>query len=50
MKILVNVFHPNLEQSKVNRRWVKELEARNDITINNGYSHYPALVHLSYDY
>ena len=41
MKILVNVFHPNLEQSKVNLRWVKELEVRNDITINNGYSHYP---------
>jgi len=41
MKILVNVFHPNLGQSKVNHRWVTELEAHNDITINHGYSHYP---------
>ena len=41
MKILVNVFHPNLEQSKVNRRWVKELEGRPDITINIAYSRYP---------
>jgi glutathione-regulated potassium-efflux system ancillary protein KefG len=41
MKILVNVFHPNLEKSRVNRRWIKELEAHNEITINNGYSRYP---------
>ncbi len=40
MKILVNVFHPNLEQSKVNRRWVTELQAHPDITINHCYSHY----------
>ena len=41
MKILVNAFHPNLEQSKVNRRWVKELEAHKDITINQCYLKYP---------
>lgn len=40
MKILVNVFHPHLEQSRVNRRWIRELEAHNDITVNDGYSLY----------
>ena len=41
MKILVNVFHPNLEQSKVNRRWVTELEKSSKVTINLPYSRYP---------
>jgi glutathione-regulated potassium-efflux system ancillary protein KefG len=40
MKVLVNVFHPNLKQSKVNRRWVEELEQHNDITVNVEYSQY----------
>jgi glutathione-regulated potassium-efflux system ancillary protein KefG len=41
MKILVNIFHPNLERSKVNRRWLEELEKFDDITINIAYSQYP---------
>jgi glutathione-regulated potassium-efflux system ancillary protein KefG len=41
MKILVNVFHPNLEnQSKVNNAWVKELEKHKAITINREYTQY----------
>ena len=34
MKILVNLFHANLEKSTVNRRWLKELESQSQITIN----------------
>ena len=41
MKILVNVFHPNLEQSNVNRRWVEELERSSKFTINLPYARYP---------
>lgn len=41
MNILVNVFHPNLEQSKVNHRWVTELEKSAKVTINLPYSRYP---------
>jgi glutathione-regulated potassium-efflux system ancillary protein KefG len=41
MKILVNVFHPHLyDQSKVNSRWVHELEKFRDITINLQYTNY----------
>jgi glutathione-regulated potassium-efflux system ancillary protein KefG len=41
MKILVNVFHPNLEnQSKVNNAWVKGLEKNKAITINREYAQY----------
>jgi putative NADPH-quinone reductase len=41
MKILVNLFHSNLEKSTVNRRWLKELEGHSQITINQPYSKYP---------
>lgn len=41
MKILVNVFHPNLDLSKVNRRWVKELESCSDLSVNLVYARYP---------
>jgi putative NADPH-quinone reductase len=41
MKILVNVFHPNLELSKVNHRWVKELASCSDLTVNLIYERYP---------
>jgi glutathione-regulated potassium-efflux system ancillary protein KefG len=41
MKILVNVFHPHLaDQSRVNSRWVQELEKSNEITINLEYANY----------
>ena len=41
MKILVNVFHPHLDdQSRVNSSWVRELENFGDITINRQYSQY----------
>lgn len=41
MKVLVNLFHPGLEQSNVNQRWARALEARADITINKLYDQYP---------
>jgi glutathione-regulated potassium-efflux system ancillary protein KefG len=41
MKILVNVFHPSLDRSTVNRRWVAELEKHGEITVNLGYARYP---------
>jgi hypothetical protein len=41
MKILVNLFHANLEKSTVNRRWLKELESHSQITINQPYRQYP---------
>lgn len=40
MKILVNVFHPNLEESTVNRIWVQKLE-NTAITVNRVYEKYP---------
>lgn len=40
MKILVNLFHPGLKQSNVNRRWAEALEARTDVTINKLYEQY----------
>ncbi|OOZ37346.1 NAD(P)H-dependent oxidoreductase [Solemya velesiana gill symbiont] len=41
MKILVNAFHPHLEdQSRVNSRWISELDKHGDITVNRQYSHY----------
>ena len=41
MKILVNLFHSNMEKSTVNRRWLRELENHTEITINQPYSQYP---------
>ncbi|WP_445505534.1 NAD(P)H-dependent oxidoreductase [Niallia sp. 03091] len=40
MKVLVNVFHPNLNESKVNKKWVERLQSEN-VTINNLYEKYP---------
>ena len=40
MKVLVNVFHPNLNESKVNKKWVERLQKEN-VTINNLYEKYP---------
>ena len=42
MRILVNVFHPHLDdQSRVNSRWVQELKKSNEITLNLQYANYP---------
>lgn len=41
MKILVNVFHPQLANSRINRRWLAALESRADIRINRLYERYP---------
>jgi glutathione-regulated potassium-efflux system ancillary protein KefG len=40
MKILVNVFHPDLMHSTVNRRWVEELTKDRSITVNVQYEQY----------
>lgn len=41
MKTLVVVVHPNLNESRVNRRWVLELENRAEVTIHRLYEAYP---------
>ncbi|MCT4612105.1 MAG: NAD(P)H-dependent oxidoreductase [Clostridia bacterium] len=41
MKTLVIVAHPNFEESRVNKRWVKELEKYEDITVRNLSEVYP---------
>lgn len=41
MKILVNAFHPDLQRSIVNRRWLEELAHHAEITVNAVYQHYP---------
>ncbi|MEQ8236357.1 MAG: NAD(P)H-dependent oxidoreductase [Syntrophomonadaceae bacterium] len=42
MKTLVIVVHPNLEQSKINKRWSEELLKHEDkITVNLLYQEYP---------
>jgi putative NADPH-quinone reductase len=41
MKILVNVFHPQLATSRVNRRWVEALENHDGIHVKKPYEHYP---------
>ena len=41
MKTLVVVAHPNLEKSRVNKRWIQELEKHEEITISNLNEKYP---------
>lgn len=41
MKILVNVFHPDLEKSVVNKTWVRQLENTADVTVRDIYRLYP---------
>ncbi|MGZ4107412.1 MAG: NAD(P)H-dependent oxidoreductase [Tumebacillaceae bacterium] len=41
MKVLVIVAHPNLAESRVNKRWVEELEKHPEITVHNLYKEYP---------
>ncbi len=42
MKTLVIVIHPNMEKSRINRRWVEELQKYPDqITVNLLFQEYP---------
>ncbi|MCA2999137.1 MAG: NAD(P)H-dependent oxidoreductase [Rhodocyclaceae bacterium] len=41
MRILVNMFHPQLKTSRINRRWVEELESQAAISINRVCERYP---------
>ena len=41
MKILVNVFHPDLEKSTVNKAWVRQLEKTADVTVRKICQRYP---------
>lgn len=40
-KTLVVVTHPHLEQSRINKRLVQELEARGEVTVHKLYDVYP---------
>ena len=41
MKVLVNLFHPHLERSVVNRAWADRLANQPGITLRNLYTLYP---------
>lgn len=41
MKILVNLFHPHLDKSTVNRAWAQRLAQEADITLRDLYALYP---------
>ena len=41
MKILVNLFHPHLDGSRVNRAWAQRLAAQPDITVRDIHALYP---------
>ena len=41
MKVLVNLFHPHLERSVVNRAWTDRLANQPGITLRNLYALYP---------
>ena len=41
MKVLVNLFHPHLERSVVNRAWADHLANQPGITLRNLYALYP---------
>ena len=41
MKILVNLFHPHLDSSRVNRAWAQHLSTQPDITVRDIYALYP---------
>ena len=41
MKVLVNVFHPNLSASTVNKAWVERLEGEPEVTVRKIYELYP---------
>ena len=41
MKILVCVFHPNIAESRVNKRWIEAISDDPQITVHELYSTYP---------
>lgn len=41
MKVLVNLFHPHLERSVVNRAWAERLANQSGITLRRLYALYP---------
>ncbi|NCT39796.1 NAD(P)H-dependent oxidoreductase [Bacillus sp. EB93] len=41
MKILVLIAHPNIKKSRVNARWMQELEHEKEVTVHNLYDRYP---------
>jgi putative NADPH-quinone reductase len=41
MSTLVIVVHPNLAESRINKRWVQELKQQSGVTIHNLYEVYP---------
>ncbi|WP_181350447.1 NAD(P)H-dependent oxidoreductase [Thalassobacillus sp. CUG 92003] len=41
MKILALIAHPNLQRSRVNARWMQELERMQEVTVHNLYGKYP---------
>lgn len=41
MKTLVVVSHPNIEKSRINRRWVEELKKYPELTVHELYKEYP---------
>ena len=43
MKILVNVFHPNLKDSKINKAMMSALNGQKNITVRDVYKEYGSL-------
>lgn len=41
MKTLVIVTHPNMEQSKVNKRFLEEMKRQEEVTVHELYKEYP---------
>ena len=41
MKILVNIFHPEINQSVANKTWLEKLKEHPEITTRLLYSDYP---------
>lgn len=41
MSTLVIVVHPDLAESRVNKRWMQELKKQSSVTVHNLYEIYP---------
>ncbi|KZE67052.1 MULTISPECIES: NAD(P)H-dependent oxidoreductase [Paenibacillus] len=41
MSTLVIVVHPDLAESRINKRWMQELEKQSNVTVHNLYEVYP---------
>lgn len=41
MKLLINVFHPNLAKSAVNASWMQYMQGKCDVTVRDLYALYP---------